>query len=75
MLGAVGVGYIAQFTNLGVPFVLRAAVLGVMFVVARCSSCTTIGFTPKRGEGGLAYVQDHHRPIDRYGWKVPAVST
>ena len=45
LLGAVGGGYIAQFTNLGVPFVLRALVLAVMFVVAMILM-HDVGFTP-----------------------------
>jgi MFS family permease len=72
LLGAVGGGYIAQFTNLGVPFVLRAAVLGVMFVVA-LFLMHDIGFTPKRGEGVWSDVKTITGNSIEYGWKVPAV--
>ncbi len=34
-------GYLAQLTNLGVPYLVRAGVLVVMFVVAHDASCTT----------------------------------
>src|SRR5687768_11561085 len=34
LVGSVGGGYLAQVTNLGVPFVARAGILAAMFVVA-----------------------------------------
>jgi MFS family permease len=78
LAGSVAGGYIAQLTNLGVPFVLRAGVLLVMFVVALVLM-RDIGFTPSRGAGPI----DGTGPIDRvrniaansvrYGWRVPAV--
>src|SRR5262245_20582693 len=45
LTGSVAGGYIAQITNLGVPFVLRAVVLAAMFVVALVLM-RDIGFTP-----------------------------
>ncbi|GLI01082.1 tetracycline efflux MFS transporter TetA(P) [Phytohabitans aurantiacus] len=78
LAGSVAGGYIAQLTNLGVPFVLRAGVLLVMFVVALVLM-RDIGFTPSRGAGPIGGTG----PIDRvrniaansvrYGWRVPAV--
>jgi MFS family permease len=44
--GSVGGGLLAQWTNLGVPYVVRAALLGVTFVVA-WRAMHDIGFTPK----------------------------
>jgi MFS family permease len=72
LVGAVGGGYIAQFTNLGVPFVLRALVLAVMFVVA-VILMHDIGFTPKRGGGAWAEIKGITRNSVEYGWRVPAV--
>jgi len=46
--GSVAGGVIAQVTSLGVPFLLRVGVLGVMFVVA-FAVMKDIGFTPERG--------------------------
>jgi MFS family permease len=47
LVGSVAGGVIAQATNLGVPYVLRAAMLGVTFVVAFVFM-HDIGFTPDR---------------------------
>ncbi|HEY9349423.1 MAG TPA: MFS transporter, partial [Acidothermales bacterium] len=72
LVGAVGGGYIAQFTNLGVPFVLRALVLAVMFVVA-VILMHDVGFTPKRGGGAWSEIKEITRNSVEYGWRVPAV--
>ena len=48
LAGSVGGGVIAQLTNLGVPYILRAAMLGVTLVVAWWAM-HDIGFTPQRG--------------------------
>jgi MFS family permease len=50
--GSVAGGVIAQATSLGVPFLLRVGVLGVMFVVAY-RLMFDIGFTPERSRGAL----------------------
>jgi MFS family permease len=44
--GTVGGGFLAQWTNLGVPYVVRAVLLAVTFVVA-WRAMDDIGFTPK----------------------------
>ncbi len=72
LLGAVGGGYIAQFTNLGVPFVLRALVLAVMFVVALILM-HDVGFTPKRDGDAWSEIKGITRNSVEYGWRVPAV--
>ncbi|MFL5757348.1 MAG: MFS transporter [Chloroflexota bacterium] len=48
LTGSVGGGVIAQATNLGVPYLLRAAMLGVTLVVAGLFM-RDIGFSPQRG--------------------------
>jgi MFS family permease len=48
LTGSVLGGVVAQFTNLGVPYLLRAGMLGVTFVVAFWFM-HDIGFTPARG--------------------------
>jgi MFS family permease len=45
--GTIAGGVIAQATNLGVPYILRAAMLGLTFVVAFISM-RDVGFTPRR---------------------------
>jgi MFS family permease len=48
LTGSVAGGVIAQFSNLGVPYVVRAAMLGVTLVIAWWFM-RDIGFTPERG--------------------------
>jgi MFS family permease len=67
LTGSVAGGFIAQQTTLGVPFVLRAIVLAVMFMVA-FKLMRDIGFTPVRsGMRQVASASIEH------GWRVPAV--
>jgi MFS family permease len=54
--GTIGGGVIAQATNLGVPYVVRAIVLGLTFVVA-LTWMRDVGFTPRRGASALAEVR------------------
>ncbi|HTI33162.1 MAG TPA: MFS transporter [Miltoncostaea sp.] len=70
--GSVAGGYIAQATNLGVPFMLRAAVLAVMFVVA-WSLMRDIGFTPVRRGGPLQEMRRLASESVTYGLRVPSV--
>jgi Major Facilitator Superfamily len=72
LMGSVAGGLIAQQTSLGVPFVLRAVVLAVMFVVA-FKLMRDIGFTPAgRGRPLGAMRRVAAASID-HGWRVPAV--
>ena len=61
-----------QQVSLGFPFVLRAAVLAVMFVVAFVLM-RDIGFTPERGGRPLAEMRRIASASIEYGWRVPAV--
>ena len=70
--GSVAGGFIAQQTNLGVPFVLRGLILIVMFVVA-FRLMHDIGFTPERGGRPLAEMRKVAAASIDYGWRVPAV--
>ena len=54
LTGSVAGGYLAQATNLGVPFVIRVIVLALSFVLAFLLM-HDIGFTPKK-EIGRAHV-------------------
>ena len=47
--GSVAGGYLAQLTNLGVPYVLRAGILLGVFVLA-LFAMHDLGFTPDRDE-------------------------
>ena len=72
LTGSAAGGYIAQVTNLGVPFVLRGVVLVVMFVVAFVVM-KDIGFTPRRGERLASEMRRIAGASIEHGWRVPAV--
>ena len=70
--GSVLGGYIAQITNLGVPFVMRAAVLTVMFVFA-FFAMRDVGFSPKKSSGTLHEMKLITTASVDYGLRVPSV--
>jgi MFS family permease len=70
--GSVAGGFIAQQTSLGVPFVLRGAILLVMFAVA-FALMHDVGFTPDKGGSPLAEMRRITAASIDYGWRVPAV--
>jgi MFS family permease len=72
LTGSVAGGFIAQQTSLGVPFVLRGAVLILMFAVA-FRLMHDIGFTPEKGGRPLAEMRKIAAASIDYGWRVPAV--
>ena len=57
LIGTVLGGVVAQFTNLGVPYVIRAAMLGVTLVVA-WAFMRDIGFTPDRDASPVTAVRN-----------------
>ena len=70
--GSVGGGFIAQATNLGVPYIVRAVVLGVTFVVA-LALMRDVGFTPSRGKHPVKEVKRVLREAIRHGLGKPSV--
>jgi MFS family permease len=70
--GSVAGGYLAQLTNLGVPYVARAAVLVGMFAVALIMM-RDLGFTPTRGDRPLTEIRRILNSSIEHGLKVPAV--
>jgi MFS family permease len=66
LTGSVAGGYIAQVTNLGVPYIVRAAVLAAGFVLAFLLM-KDVGFTPRRGGGLLGEMKSVFRAGLRYG--------
>jgi MFS family permease len=70
--GSVAGGFIAQQTNLGVPFVIRGIILLAMLVVA-FRFMHDIGFTPEKGGRPLAEMRKIATASVEYGWRVPAV--
>jgi MFS family permease len=72
LTGSVAGGFIAAQVSLGAPFVLRGAVLAVMFVVA-FRMMHDVGFTPEQGGRPLAEMRKIAAASIEYGWRVPAV--
>jgi len=72
LAGSVAGGYLAQLTNLGVPYIARAAILVAMFVVALIMM-HDLGFTPQRGDRPLAEMKKILNNSVEHGLKVPAV--
>ncbi|HEY3006708.1 MAG TPA: MFS transporter [Micromonosporaceae bacterium] len=72
LAGSVGGGYLAQLTNLGVPFVLRAAILVGMFGVAY-ALMHDVGFTPKRDGRAVAEIRRIAADSIEFGWRIPSV--
>jgi MFS family permease len=72
LIGSVAGGYLAQLTNLGVPYLARAGILLGMFVLALIMM-HDLGFTPVRGERPLAEMNKIVNSSVEHGLKVPAV--
>ncbi|GAO01422.1 MFS transporter [Anaeromyxobacter sp. PSR-1] len=56
LVGTILGGVVAQATNLGVPYALRAAALALTFAIA-LASMHDVGFTPRRGASVVAEVR------------------
>jgi MFS family permease len=72
LTGSVAGGFIAQQASLGMPFVIRGAILVVMFALA-FRLMHDIGFTPDKGGRPLAEMRKIASASVEYGWRVPAV--
>jgi MFS family permease len=70
--GSLAGGFIAELTSLGAPFVLRGAILAVMFVVA-FRLMHDVGFSPQRGGRPITEMRKVASESIEYGWRVPAV--
>lgn len=72
LAGSVLGGVVAQVTDLGVPFLIRAGVLLVMLVVAAVLM-RDLGFTPERGAGPIKATGTVLRASITYGLGNPPV--
>ncbi len=70
--GSVLGGVIAQFTNLGVPYIIRVGLLIVTFIIAWVLM-KDVGFTPEKGESYRSEVAQLLRSSMKYGLKNPPV--
>src|SRR5689334_1656142 len=72
LAGSVAGGFAAQMTNLGVPYVLRAGLLGLTLVAA-FFFMHDLGFTPARGKGPIIEIRRVARASIDEGWKKPPI--
>jgi MFS family permease len=70
--GSVAGGFLAQLTNLGVPYLVRTAILIGMFALALIMM-HDLGFTPARGDRPVAEVKKIVHSSVEHGLRVPAV--
>jgi len=72
LTGSVAGGVIAQATDLGIPYVLRAAVLGLLFIGAFVVM-KDLGFTPEKGKRPGKAMKEILSASLTYGLKNPPV--
>jgi MFS family permease len=72
LTGSVAGGYLAQITNLGVPYAARAVVLLLTFVLAFVLM-HDLGFTPKSGVRPLSEVRGVLSSALKYGLRNPPI--
>jgi len=70
--GSVAGGFIAQATNLGVPYILRAVLLGITLLTA-FFLMKDIGFTPQKGAGPVREMRKIVRASVENGWRRPPI--
>jgi MFS family permease len=72
LAGSVAGGYVAQLTNLGVPYIARAVVLALSFIFAFVLM-HDVGFTPKQSDRTLQEVKRVVRGAIDYGLRTRPV--
>jgi MFS family permease len=72
LTGSVAGGFIAQVTDLGVPYIVRSALLGLTLVAA-FFLMKDLGFSPDRTRGPLEEVRNVVRASLDNGWRNPPV--
>ncbi len=72
LTGSVAGGALAQATNLGVPYLVRAVLLGAVLVYA-AKSMRDEGFTPHRGGGAFDEIRDVVSASVEHGWRLRPV--
>ena len=72
LTGSVAGGVIAQFTNLGVPYILRSVMLIIAFIAA-FRLMKDLGFKPKKTDEPLKEMKAVLSASIQHGWKKPSV--
>lgn len=70
--GSVAGGFVAQLTNLGIPYIIRAVILGITAVVALIFM-KDMGFTPEHSKKPLNDIKKVFRNSIKYGFHNPPV--
>ena len=70
--GSLAGGFIAQVTNLGVPYIIRSVILGLTLVTAFIWM-KDLGFTPDRSKGAMLEIRRVLRESIDSGWRNPPV--
>ena len=68
LTGSVAGGYLAQVTNLGAPYIVRAVLLGITFVVA-AMTMHDLGFSPHHGKSVGAEIRELIKASVDAGWR------
>ncbi|MBT8165836.1 MAG: MFS transporter [Acidimicrobiia bacterium] len=72
LAGSVAGGFIAQITNLGVPYILRAVLLGITLATA-FFLMRDLGFTPHRGGSPVGEMKRIVAASLDNGWRKPPI--
>ena len=72
LAGSVAGGFIAQATNLGVPYIIRSVLLGLTLITAFIWM-KDLGFKPDRSKGPLVKIRRVVRESLDSGWRNPPV--
>jgi MFS family permease len=72
LTGSLAGGFIAQVTNLGVPYIIRTVILGLTLVTAFIWM-KDLGFTPDHSKGAILEIRRVLRESIDSGWRNPPV--
>jgi MFS family permease len=72
LTGSIGGGIIAQFSNLGVPYLVRAGLLVLTFIIALVFM-RDLGFSPEKGVRYVVAVKSILKTSIKFGFGKPAV--
>jgi MFS family permease len=72
LAGSVAGGFVAQLTNLGMPYIVRSALLGLTLVAAFVFM-KDLGFAPSRGKSAMEELRTVVRASVDNGWRKPPV--
>lgn len=72
LIGSVSGGFIAQYTNLGVPYIIRAGILAITCLIS-LTLMRDLGFSPTKGKRVWAHIKSTISDSIENGWNNPPV--